>query len=78
MTILGEKNSWRGPESSLLNRMFESTRNQEIKSGGNYVTKSFVVGTLLFSVTVNESEVIKKGVLAIRKGRKIFTSMPSC
>ena len=38
--------------------MFESTRNQEIKDGGNYVTKSFVVGTLLCSVTVNESEVV--------------------
>jgi len=38
--------------------MFESTRNQEIKNGGNYVTKSFMVGTLLCTVTVNEAEVV--------------------
>jgi hypothetical protein len=38
--------------------MFESTRNLEIKNGGNYVTKSFMVGALLCSATVNESEVV--------------------
>jgi len=58
LKLLGQKRSWRGPESRVLNRIFESTRNQEIKDGRNYITKSFVVGTLLCGVTVNESEVV--------------------